>query len=79
MLNVGDRARIDLGLKRGATETITVEANAVRVQSESGEVGSVITGQQVTQLATNGRSMYSLANLTPGLPVLRSIFKVPRP
>ena len=62
VLNVGDRARIDFALKMGAaTETITVEADAVPVQSENGEVSSVITGQQITQLATNGRSMYSLA------------------
>lgn len=61
VLNVGDRARIDFDLKLGAaTETITVEADSVRVQTEHGEVSSVITGQQITQLATNGRSMYSL-------------------
>jgi Carboxypeptidase regulatory-like domain/TonB-dependent Receptor Plug Domain len=66
-LNIGERARVDLGLEVGSTqESVTVEANAVQVQSESGEVSSVITGQQMTQLATNGRSVYSLAALTPG-------------
>ena len=41
VLNVGDRARIDFDMKMGAaTENITVEADAVRVQSESGEVSS---------------------------------------
>src|ERR1700733_7170911 len=43
VLNVGDRARLDFSLTLGATkETITVEANAVRVQSDSGEVSDVI-------------------------------------
>ena len=80
VLNVGDRARIDFALKLGAaTETITVEADAVRVQSENGEVSSVITGQQITQLATNGRSMYSLANLTPGASSGQADFQIPTP
>jgi hypothetical protein len=80
VLNVGDRARIDFALKMGAaTETITVEADAVRVQSEHGEVSSVITGQQITQLATNGRSMYSLANLTPGASSGQADFQIPTP
>ncbi|HMJ61880.1 MAG TPA: carboxypeptidase-like regulatory domain-containing protein, partial [Bryobacteraceae bacterium] len=66
-LNVGDRDRIDLKLEIGNTqESVTVEAAAIAVQSESGEVSSVITGQQVSQLATNGRSLYSLATLIPG-------------
>ena len=43
-----------------------VEAEAVAVKSESGEISDVITGQQVSQLATNGRSLYSLATLTAG-------------
>ena len=80
VLNVGDRARFDFDLKMGAaTETITVEADSVRVQTEHGEVSSVITGQQITQLATNGRSMYSLANLTPGASSGQGDFQTPTP
>ena len=45
--------------------------------TESGEVSYVITGQQVTQLATNGRSMYSLANLTPGASSGQADFQTP--
>jgi hypothetical protein len=66
-LNVGARTRADLKLEVGNTQqSVTVEATAVAVQSESGEVSDVITGQQVSQLATNGRSIYSLATLTAG-------------
>ncbi len=80
VLNVGDRARIDFALKVGAaSETITVEADAVRVQSDSGEVSSVITGQQLQQLATNGRSMYTLANMTPGASSGQADFISPTP
>jgi hypothetical protein len=80
VLNVGDRARIDIQLTIGAaSETVTVEANAVKVQTDSGEVSDVITGQQVTKLATNGRSIYTLINLTPGASSLQTDFQNPTP
>jgi hypothetical protein len=66
-LDVGDRTRVDFKLEVGsAQEQVTVEANAVAVQTDSGEVSNVITGQQITQLATNGRSLYELFALAPG-------------
>src|SRR5438876_2801163 len=67
VLNVGDRTRVDFQMSLGAaSETITVEANAVRVQADSGEVSNLITGQQLAQLAVNGRGIYQLAALAPG-------------
>ncbi len=67
VLQVGDRARLDYQMSMGgASETVTVEANAVRVQTDSGEVSNVITDQQLSQIAVNGRSIYQLAALTPG-------------
>src|SRR5712672_1695338 len=67
VLQVGDRTRLDFQLPvGGASETITVEANEVRVQTDTGEVSNVITDQQMSQLAVNGRSIYQLAQLTPG-------------
>ena len=65
VLQVGDRDRIDFQMQvGGAQETVTVEANAVRVQTDSGEQSNVITGQQISQIAVSGRSMYQLAALT---------------
>src|SRR5204862_4648785 len=67
VLQVGDRTRVDFQMSLGAaSETVTVEANAVRVQADSGEVSNLITGQQLAQLAVNGRGIYQLAALTPG-------------
>ena len=67
VLQVGDRTRVDFQLTLGAaTETVTVEANAVRVQADTGEVSSVIDEQQMSQIAVNGRSIYQLAALAPG-------------
>src|SRR5580704_1420720 len=66
-LQVGDRDRLDFQLQVGEVqETITVEANTVRVQTDSGEQSSVITGQQISQISVSGRSMYQLAALVPG-------------
>ena len=66
-LQVGDRDRIDFQMEVGQVqETITVEADSVRVQTDSGEQSSVITGQQISQLSVSGRSMYQLAALVPG-------------
>ena len=67
VLNVGDRARVDIKLEIGtAQESVTVEATPIAVQADTGEVSTVISGTQVSQLATNGRTVYSLAYLTPG-------------
>jgi carboxypeptidase family protein len=67
VLQVGDRQRIDFQMQMGAAqETVTVEANAVRVQTDTGEQSNVITDQQIAQLSVNGRSIYQLAMLTPG-------------
>ena len=47
VLAVGDRARIDFKLEVGATqEQVTVEAAAVAVQTDTGEVSDVITGHR---------------------------------
>ena len=75
---VGDRLRVDFAMKVGtAQEQVTVEANAITVQSDSGEVSGLITGQQMTQLATNGRSVFQLEGLTPGASGVQADFQVP--
>src|SRR5580692_8222632 len=67
VLQVGDRSRIDFQMQLGgAQETVTVEANAVRVQTDTGEQSNVTTDQQMSQIAINGGSIYQLAALTPG-------------
>src|SRR5271167_798939 len=67
VLTIGARMRIDFQMQMGAAqETVTVEANTVQVQTDSGEVSNLITGQQMSQLAVAGRSIYQLAVLTPG-------------
>jgi len=80
VLAVGDRTRVDFKLQLGtAQEQVTVEAAAIAVQADTGELSDVITGQQVSQLATNGRSMYSLISLTPGASSGQGDFQTPTP
>jgi hypothetical protein len=68
VLNVGDRIRIDFQMQVGETrESVSVAAEAVRVQSDSSEVSDVISGKQVSQLAVNSRNLYQLVTLTPGV------------
>jgi hypothetical protein len=67
VLQVGDRARVDFQMQVGSTtESVTVEAAGVRVQTDTGEVSNVITGNQISQLAVNGTSLFQLAALAPG-------------
>ena len=77
---MGDRTRVDAKLQVGNTkESVTVEAEAIAVQSESGEVSNVITSKQMTQLATNGRSIYALTTLVPGASGNMSDLNIPTP
>jgi hypothetical protein len=68
VLHVGDTLREDIALAVGAqTQEVVVQSNALQVQSESNEVSSLISGQQMLQLATNGRNVTSLVSLGTGV------------
>ncbi|HEX4488791.1 MAG TPA: TonB-dependent receptor [Terriglobales bacterium] len=68
VVNVAQTLAEDINLKVGkAEDTVTVEADALQVQSETNELSTLISGQQVTQLATNGRNVTSLAALGMGV------------
>ena len=77
-LAVGDRRRIDFQLEVGNTQqSVTVEANAVAVQADTGEQSYVINNRQVTKLSTNGRSLYALEDLVPGASSIQQDFQIP--
>ena len=68
VMDVAATVREDVVLALGAsTTTVTVQANALHLQTETNEVSNLITGEQLTQLGTNGRSMISLATLGMGV------------
>ncbi len=68
MVNTAQTLKEDVSLTVGnAAQTVTVQADALQVQSETSELSTLITGQQVTQLATNGRNVTALAALGLGV------------
>ena len=80
VLNVNDRTRVDFQMKMGTkSETVSVEANAIAVQADSSEMSSLISGTQISQLATNGRSIYTYVTLTTGASNLMPDFQAPTP
>lgn len=67
-LSVDQVARLDVKLAVGqTTESITVSAGAILMQTENATVGTVIDAQKVVELPLNGRSFIQLALLTPGV------------
>ena len=67
VVNVAQTLEEDVVLTAGSqAETVTVQADALQVQTETSEVSNLISGEQVTQLATNGRNVTSLAALGMG-------------
>ncbi|HVN06773.1 MAG TPA: carboxypeptidase regulatory-like domain-containing protein [Bryobacteraceae bacterium] len=66
-LDSNDTVRADAVLQVGQlTENVTVEADVVKVESDTSEVSDLISGSQVQNLAINGRHFAALAILTPG-------------
>jgi hypothetical protein len=49
------------------SQTVTVQADALQVQTETSEISTLISGEQVRQLATNGRNVVQLAALGLGV------------
>jgi hypothetical protein len=68
VLNVAGTRAVDFELVAGAvTESVTVEANTIQVQTMGGEVSGLVTGQQARELPLNGRNFMQLTTLMPGV------------
>src|SRR4051794_34552661 len=64
-LQVDQEARFDLQLKIGnVTETVTAQADAPVVNTDSGSVGQVIENRTILELPLNGRNFAQLTTLT---------------
>ena len=50
------------------TESVTVEATAVTLETVSSERSGIVTGRQMVDIALNGRNFASLLKLVPGVP-----------
>jgi Carboxypeptidase regulatory-like domain len=68
VVNVSSTARADVKLTVGAeTQTVTVEADALAVQSDSNVVSTLISSEQISQIATQNRNFAALAALGLGV------------
>src|ERR1700678_2515975 len=67
-LNVNDTVRVDALLQVGTVgQSVTVQANALQVQADTSEVSHTVTGEDISNLATNGRNnILQLTVLVPG-------------
>ena len=67
-LHVNENLVINLNLEVGSvSETVTVTADSLQVETHSGEVSSLIAEKQVTELPLNGRNYAQLALMVPGV------------
>ena len=72
-LHVSSSAITNITLQLGsATETITVEANEIQVQTDNSQLAGVVDGQQVRELPLNGRNFVALTQLQPGVSASKS-------
>jgi Carboxypeptidase regulatory-like domain/TonB-dependent Receptor Plug Domain len=68
VLNVNDKLSVSPALTIGnITETVTVEANALQVDTQSAAATGLITGTQIRELALQSRNYEQLVALMPGV------------
>ena len=61
VLNVDSNPNVEVSLKVGnVTEQVTIEENALQVETHSTGVGTVISNQQVAEMPLNGRDPHEL-------------------
>jgi hypothetical protein len=67
-VNVSSTARIDIKLTVGTeTQTVTVEADALAVQTDSNVISTLISSEQIDKIATENRNFAALAALGLGV------------
>src|SRR5215475_11428207 len=68
VVNVSSTSRSDIKLTVGAeTQTVTVEADALAVQADSNVVSTLISSEQISEIATENRNFAALAALGLGV------------
>ncbi|MGZ8828951.1 MAG: carboxypeptidase regulatory-like domain-containing protein, partial [Thermoanaerobaculia bacterium] len=67
VVNVGSDSNLDIKLKLGVAETLTVTAAAPVVDTTRSEVSSVVNEKAIQNLPTNGRNFIDFVLTTPGV------------
>ncbi len=67
-MHVGENKVLNLDLQVGqVSETVNITSDAAPVETRSGDVSSLISEKQITELPLNGRNYSQLALLVPGV------------
>ena len=78
VLNVASTVKQDIRLTIGNTvQSVTVQADQIQIQSETNELSTVVTGEQIDKIDTNGRNVINLAELVPGASSSMPRFQAP--
>ncbi len=68
VLNVNSKLSVNIRLEVGnVAESVTVVADAAQVETATGEVGRLVSGEQATNIQLNGRNFPQLLQLLPGV------------
>jgi Carboxypeptidase regulatory-like domain len=79
-LKVNDQLRLDITLAVGSIDqSISIEANALQVQTSSTALGTVVESNEMLALPLNGRSYLDLLSLQPGVAPRSTVAATDRP
>jgi outer membrane receptor protein involved in Fe transport len=67
VVNVATDATVNLKMKPGVSETVTITASAPLVETTRSEVSSVVNERAIENLPTNGRNFIDFVLTTPGV------------
>ncbi|MBS1794848.1 MAG: carboxypeptidase regulatory-like domain-containing protein [Acidobacteria bacterium] len=68
IVNVSNTTRQDVELQTGVvSDIVNITADNVQIETQTGAVSEVVTGEQVRELPLNGRSFTQLTQLQPGV------------
>jgi hypothetical protein len=68
VIDVNSQLRADVVLSMGGqSEEVVVSDTAVNVETQSSQMGQVVTGSEIVSVALNGRSFTDLLSLQPGI------------
>jgi hypothetical protein len=74
-LTVGANLVVDFSLPVGqVSQTVSVEGEVSRVETQTAAVSSLVTSQQMSQLPLNGRNFEQLLSLAPGVLTVKQAF-----
>src|SRR5882757_319633 len=67
-VHVGENKVLNLDVQVGqVSETVTITSDSAPVETRSGDVSSLVTEKQITELPLNGRNYSQLALMVPGV------------